>query len=161
MTIMYGKRAVIAFQTNRDIAAGEEITIDYGVDYFDADFPCQCDAFEYPHTSETYRRHVHENGDVSPRGWGTYAPFEGPGGGSMSSQASSGSAEKEKLLSVLAAKTTKVRKNVSRSRRRERVSASKATRRRLSWGSRAYKGGDPDRNPLRRSARIAAAIAAA
>lgn len=66
---MYGKRAVVAFKTNRAIAAGEEITIDYGTEYFNAHFPCKCDAFKYPHTSETYRRRVSPEGDVSMQGF--------------------------------------------------------------------------------------------
>lgn len=71
---MYGKRAVIAFKTNRDIAAGEEISIDYGPDYFDRRFPCGCDAFDYPHTSETYRRRVFPDGSVSLQGFRSYGP---------------------------------------------------------------------------------------
>ncbi|POS75039.1 set-domain histone methyltransferase-5 [Diaporthe helianthi] len=72
ISAMYGKREVVALKTNRDIAAGEEITIDYGTEYFNKNFPCHCDTFEYPHTSETYRRRVSPDGsNVSLQGFRT------------------------------------------------------------------------------------------
>ncbi|KAG8165872.1 hypothetical protein KVR01_004424 [Diaporthe batatas] len=67
VTAMYGGRAVVVFSTKREIAAGEEITIDYGPEYFHRDFPCECDAFDYPHTSEAYRRRISPDGNVSPQ----------------------------------------------------------------------------------------------
>lgn len=78
---MYGKRFALAFRTNRDIAAGEEIFIDYGADYFHGGFPCRCPAFPYPHTSQKYRRRVHPDGRVSPMGYGTFGIYDGKKGG--------------------------------------------------------------------------------
>ncbi|KAH8743483.1 hypothetical protein F5883DRAFT_433031, partial [Diaporthe sp. PMI_573] len=146
MTVMYGNRAAIAFNTNCDIAAGEEIFIDYGITYFDSSMPCECNAFEYPHTSETYRRHVYPDGSVSPRGFGTYGRINGQQRGGKRKKTLSGSVEK-------------VRKSDSGSKTRGKAAATKARRRRRSWGVMAYKGGDPDSSSLRRSARLAAASA--
>lgn len=175
---MYGGRTVMIFRTNRFIRAGEEITIDYGAQYFDADSPCACNAFDYPHTSEEYRRRVHPDGSVSPTGVGTYGDMRGQRGGGGSPAPSSGSGSgaeaggsgarkartgkgKEKARvrkeNVEKSGVRKVRLRVSETRLSsiKRASASRSRRRR-SWGSMAYKGGDPDRDPLRRSARIAA-----
>lgn len=177
---MYGRRAVMTFKTSRFIRAGEELTIDYGPEYFDEDFPCQCDAFTYPHTSEVYRRRVHPDGTLSPTGIGTYGEAKGKrGGGDQAGGAGAGgSSVAETWTRKTRAGQAKVKKTqVGRTRvEKTRVEKPRVTRmripkivlsttkkasapkvsRRRSWGSRAYKGGDPDRNPLRRSARIAA-----
>ncbi|KAH8755019.1 hypothetical protein F5883DRAFT_650103 [Diaporthe sp. PMI_573] len=144
MTVMYRNRAAIAFNTNRDIAAGEKIFIDYGITYFDSSMPCECNAFEYPHTSETYRRHVYPDGSVSPRGLGTYGRINGQQRGGKRKKALSGA-------------INKVSKSESASKTRGKAAASKVRQRRRSWGSMKYKGGDPDSSSLRRSARLAAA----
>lgn len=181
---MYGRRAVMTFTTNRFIAADEELTIDYGPEYFNANFPCQCDAFDYPHTSGEYRRRVHPDGSVSPTGIGTYGEFKGKrGGGEAGSGAETGGASVEetwtrktragkakvkktkvKNTKVIKPRVEKTRVETMRLTRlrvpkimlrtTRKVSAPKVGRRE-SWGERAYKGGDPGRNPLRRSARIA------
>lgn len=181
---MYGKRAVMTFKTSRFIPAGEELTIDYGPEYFDEDFPCQCDAFAYPHTSEVYRRRVHPDGTLSPTGIGTYGEAKGKrGGGEAGGAGAGGSSVEETWTRKTRADQTKVKKTKVENKRvikprvdKTRVEKTRLTRlripkiilsttkkasapkvrRRKSWGSRAYKGGNPDRNPLRRSARIAA-----
>lgn len=166
---MYGGRAVILLRTTRDVSAGEELTLDYGPDYFNAGFPCQCDAFDYPHTSETYRRRVYPDGSVSPGGVGTYGTMRGKrsgGQGRGKKAASSGSA------GASGVKSGRVERAQAKRRRRPSVdsdvlqaqpkamprdqASSPARRRRNSWGSMAWKGGDPDQPSLRRSARIAA-----
>lgn len=163
---MYGGRAAMIFRTIRFIRAGEEVTIDYGADYFGAGFPCQCDAFPYPHTSERYRRRVYPDGSLSPQGVGTYGSARGQRGGGARDQeqtlpgpaydAETGRSGVEKTR-VEKARVEKRRMRVSKTRLRALQKASAAkVRRRRSWGEMAYKGGDPDRNPLRRSARIAA-----
>lgn len=164
---MYGQRAVIALRTNRFISAGEELTLDYGPDYFNAGFACQCDAFDYPHTSETYRRRVYPDGSVSPSGVGTFGTLRGKrSGGGRGKKAPSGSAGGSGVKSGRVERAQpKIRRRPSvdgdgvvqaqpKSRPRDDV-VSPARRRRNSWGSMAYKGGDPDRSPVRRSARIA------
>ncbi|KKY36672.1 putative set domain-containing protein [Diaporthe ampelina] len=151
---MYGKRACIALRTLRDIVAGEEVTIDYGDEYFDAALPCQCGAFTYPHTSEQYRRRVHGDGSVSPRGIGTYGNLRSQHGGGSGDQASSGLADKGASPRERV-EDARVRETKTRPKTLEKKSAPTVSRRR-SRGSRRYKGGDPDRNPLRRSTRIAA-----
>lgn len=167
---MYGRRVVMLFKTNRFIRAGEEITIDYGENYFDESFPCACDAFDYPHTSEPYRRRVYPDGSVSPTGVGTYGNLKGkrreqsPSGGSAGEAEAGGSgvdnARAGKTRAgkgrVEKAEVARIRMRVSETRLSSIKKASAPrSRRRRSWGSMAYKGGDPDR-PLRRSARIAA-----
>lgn len=156
---MYGRRAAMVFRTSRFIRAGEEITIDYGSDYFKPGFPCQCDAFPYPHTSEMYRRRVHPDGSVSPRGVGTYGSARGQRGGGAREQTLPGSVEGAEAggPGVTRGRVEKKRMRISKTRLRwlKKAAASRVKRRR-SWGSMAYKGGDPDRHPLRRSARIAA-----
>lgn len=177
---MYGGRAVMIFRTNRFIRAGEEITIDYGATYFDADSPCACNALNYPHTSEEYRRRVHPDGSLSPTGVGTYGDMRGqrrgvspapsPGGGSGGGAEAGGSGAQKARAAKAKTRAGKVKVNVEENARvrkiRLRVSETRLSsikrasaprsRRRRSWGSMAYKGGDPDRDPLRRSARIAA-----
>lgn len=156
---MYGRRAAMIFRTSRFIRAGEEITIDYGSDYFRPGFPCRCDAFPYPHTSEMYRRRVHPDGSVSPRGVGTYGSARGQRGGGAREQTLPGSTDDAEAgrSGVERGRVEKKRMRISKTRLRwlKKAAASRVKRRR-SWGSMAYKGGDPDRNPLRRSARIAA-----
>ncbi|KAK7732611.1 hypothetical protein SLS63_004866 [Diaporthe eres] len=164
---MYGGRAAMIFRTIRFIRAGEEVTIDYGADYFGAGFPCQCDAFPYPHTSERYRRRVYPDGSLSPQGVGTYGSARGQRGGGCArdqEQIFPGPADDAEAggsgvgrTRVEKARVEKRRMRVSMTRLRALQKASAAkVRRRRSWGEMAYKGGDPDRNPLRRSARIAA-----
>lgn len=160
---MYGRRAAMIFRTSRRIRVGEEITIDYGPDYFNAAFPCQCDAFPYPHTSERYRRRVHPDGSVSPRGVGTYGSAKGQRGGGAREQSLPGSADgaeaggsavRKARVEKARVRLTRMRVSETRLSSLEKASAPRVRRRR-SWGSMAYKGGDPDRAPLRRSARIA------
>lgn len=181
---MYGKRAVMTFKTSRFIPAGEELTIDYGPEYFDENFPCQCDAFAYPHTSEVYRRRVHPDGTLSPTGIGTYGEAKGKRGGGEAGGAGAGGSSVEetwvrktragqakvkktqvkntKVIKPRAEKTRVKKTRLTRLRvpkimlRTTKKTSAPKVRRRKSWGTRAYKGGDPDRNPLRRSARIAA-----
>lgn len=182
---MYGKRAVMTFKTSRFIRAGEELTIDYGPEYFDEDFPCQCDAFAYPHTSEVYRRRVHPDSTLSPTGIGTYGEAKGKrGGGEASGTGAAGSSVEETWTRKTRAGQAKAKKTLVEKTRVEKTRVGKTrvekprltrmripkiimlsstkkasapkVRRRKSWGSRAYKGGDHDWNPLRRSARIAA-----
>lgn len=182
---MYGRRAVMTFTTNRFIAAGEEVTIDYGPEYFNANFPCQCDAFDYPHTSEVYRRRVHPDGSVSSTGIGTYGEAKGKRGSNEAGGgvAADGSSVEETWTRKTRAGQAKVKKTQVKNAKvikprveKMRVKKTRLTRMRVpkimlkttkkasapkvgrheSWGARAYKGGDPGRNPLRRSARIAA-----
>lgn len=47
--VMYGKRRVLVYKTNRDVAAGSELFVTYGSGYWTADRLCQCDAVPYPH----------------------------------------------------------------------------------------------------------------
>lgn len=163
---VYGGRAAMIFRTIRFIRAGEEITIDYGAEYFGAGFPCQCDAFPYPHTSERYRRHVYPDGSLSPQGVGTYGSARGQRGGGAREQEQilPGSADDAKTggsgvewtrLETARVEKRRMRVSTTRLTALKKASAAKVRRRR-SWGEMAYKGGDPDRNPLRRSARIAA-----
>lgn len=149
VSAMYGRRAVVVLRTTRAIAEGEEVTIDYGFDYFDANFPCECDALNYPHTSEMYRRRVHPDGTVSPRGVGTYGPIKGQRAGGAKKSALAGpvakAASKSAIVNAGVKKAPAPKSKVmGMGRARGRVPAPKARRRR-SWGSRAYKGGDPDR----------------
>lgn len=161
---MYGKRFAVAFRTERDIAAGEEIFIDYGVDYFNENVPCLCNAFAYPHTSETYRRHVHQDGTVSPMGFGTFGRFDGKKGGRKGTKvvpvvpvvpvpAPIKKGKKFPPLPILPAPGKKGGKEggkvgkaaAPRPRRRESrdldaiASPPKQRRRRRSWGSRSWR----------------------
>lgn len=167
---MYGKRAVMIFRTTRFISAGEEVTIDYGSDYFNRFAPCQCDAFNYPHTSELYRRRIYPDGSVSPGGFGTYGSARGERGSNVRGQTAPGPADDEEVdeqdarrrwveiprVKEARVEMTPMRVSKTRLRTLKEAAASKVVRRRRSWGEMAYKGGDPDRNLLRRSARIAA-----
>lgn len=47
---MYGKRQVILYEANRDIEAGEQLSVHYGNSYFHLPYnPCKCDAQEGDH----------------------------------------------------------------------------------------------------------------
>lgn len=156
---MYGKRAVMVFETTRDVAAGEEITIDYGPTYFNADQPCQCDAFPYPHTSEEYRRRVHPDRTVDATGVGTYGGFKGKVGRGRTEQPQAGEAG-----SVQTRRAKRELRALG-----EAAAAPEDKQRRVSDGSRTYRGRltkpklvkdsqnmwIPERSALRRSRRIA------
>lgn len=47
---MYGKRQVILYEVNRDVEAGEQLFVHYGMSYFNLPYnPCKCDAQEGDH----------------------------------------------------------------------------------------------------------------
>lgn len=49
MDLMYGRRKVMCYKTRRDIAKGEQILVNYGLEYFHAERPCRCTAADGPH----------------------------------------------------------------------------------------------------------------
>lgn len=54
--IMYGRRKVLCFRTNRAIAKGEQLYITYGNWYWTVGKPCRCDAVEHPHALDRNHR---------------------------------------------------------------------------------------------------------
>ncbi|KAL1863916.1 Histone-lysine N-methyltransferase ehmt1 [Diaporthe australafricana] len=144
---MYGKRAVMVFRTIRDITAGEELTIDYGENYFDTGNPCQCDAFPYHHTSERYHRRVYPDGKFDNHGF----RVKGDNPRRRSSAAVPAQPWRKEAAGAVVAKKLADGRRKAKSRPRTLETAAKPQRRRLSWGSRGYKEGDPDRIPTRRA----------
>lgn len=47
--LMYGRRKVLVYRAKRAISEGEQLHVNYGVEYFDTSKPCLCTAVEYPH----------------------------------------------------------------------------------------------------------------
>lgn len=53
---MYGKRQVILYEANRDIEAGEQLSVHYGNSYFNLPCnPCKCDAQEGDHVPGKFK----------------------------------------------------------------------------------------------------------
>ncbi|PSS02253.1 Pre-mRNA-splicing factor of RES complex-domain-containing protein [Coniella lustricola] len=50
--LMYGRRRVICYTTNRDIAPGEQLFVNYGNTYFNEARRCRCDSQTRPHLVE-------------------------------------------------------------------------------------------------------------
>lgn len=49
--VMHGRRRVVAYRAKRDVRAGEELFVHYGMRYWLLENPCLCDAAEDPHLS--------------------------------------------------------------------------------------------------------------
>lgn len=49
MDLVYGRRKVLAYRVERAISRGEQLYVNYGINYFVPSKPCRCSAVEYPH----------------------------------------------------------------------------------------------------------------
>ncbi|CAN8103083.1 unnamed protein product [Discula destructiva] len=54
--VMYGRRKVLCYRANQDIAAGEQVFANYGREYFTAAKPCACTASDEPHLMGSHKR---------------------------------------------------------------------------------------------------------